>query len=38
MKKLIKRIVLLTTLGLVKNKYSGIVQKEIKLDDLFHYI
>ena len=31
-------LVLITTLGLVKNKHSGIVQKEVKLDDLFRYI
>jgi hypothetical protein len=28
-------LLMLTTYGLVKNKYSGIVQKEIVLDDLF---
>jgi DNA-binding MarR family transcriptional regulator len=31
-------LVLLTTHGLVQNKHSGVVQKEIKLDDLFAYI
>ena len=31
-------LVLLTTFGLVQNKHSGIVQKEIKLNDLFAYI
>ena len=30
-------LVLLTTFGLVVNKHSGIVQKEIKLNDLFLY-
>ena len=30
-------LVFITTLGLVKNKHSGIVQKEVKLDDLFLY-
>jgi len=28
-------LLMLTTYGLVKNKYSGIVQKEVVLDDLF---
>ncbi len=28
-------LLMLTTYGLVKNKYSGIVQKEIMLNDLF---
>ena len=31
-------LVLITTFGLVQNKHSGIVQKEIKLADLFYYI
>jgi len=31
-------LVLLTTFGLVQNEHSGIVQKEVKLDDLFLYI
>jgi len=31
-------LVMLTTLGLVKSKHTGIVQKEIKLDNLFIYI
>jgi hypothetical protein len=30
-------LVFLTTLGLVQNKHSGIVQKEINLNDLFTY-
>ncbi|MDR2448353.1 MAG: AAA family ATPase [Prevotellaceae bacterium] len=29
-------LLMLTTFGLRKNKYFGIAQKEIKLDDLFH--
>ncbi|MDR1631810.1 MAG: AAA family ATPase [Dysgonamonadaceae bacterium] len=28
-------LVMLTTFGILQNKYSGIVQKEIRLDDLF---
>jgi DNA-binding MarR family transcriptional regulator len=31
-------LVIISTLGLVQNKHSGIVQKEVKLADLFHYI
>ena len=30
-------LLMLTTYGLAKNKYSGIVQKEIMLDDLFKF-
>ena len=31
-------LVIISTLGLVQNKHSGIVQKEVRLADLFYYI